>query len=516
MLTKTDTPADTDAAQNNRAHAVVIGSGVGGLAAAARIAAKGYRVTVLEKLDGPGGRAYVYKRDGFIFDAGPTIITAPYVFEDLWTACGYTMADDVTIKPCDPFYKIRFDDGSVFNYSADPSAMKAEVARFEPNDVAGYERFMQASGRIFKVAFQDLADKPFHSLAFTMRTMFDLLRLGGYRSVHSKVCDYFKDERLRIAFSFHPLLIGGNPFTTTSYYCLIAHLESRYGVHYAEGGTGALVRGIAGLVERHGGTIRYNAEVTRILVDQGRATGVELAGGEKLAADIVVSNADPAFTYGTLLAHHDRKRWSDRKLARAKYSMSLFVWYFGTSRKFEDVYHHTMVLGPRYKGLLSDIFKRHKLTDDFSLYLHRPTASDASLAPEGCDAFYVLAPVPHLDSGTDWRTHAETYRVAVQKRLEETLMPGLGQAIVTSHMLTPQDFQDRLMSYKGAAFAMEPNLFQSAWFRPHNKSEEVDGLYLAGAGTHPGAGLPGVVSSANIVADLVPDPATVKPQSARS
>ena len=516
MLTKTDTPADTDAAQDNRAHAVVIGSGVGGLAAAARIAAKGYRVTVLEKLDGPGGRAYVYKRDGFTFDAGPTIITAPYVFEDLWTACGYTMADDVTIKPCDPFYKIRFDDGSVFNYSAEPAAMKAEVARFEPNDVAGYERFMEASGRIFKVAFQDLADKPFHSLAFTMRTMFDLLRLGGYRSVHSKVCDYFKDERLRIAFSFHPLLIGGNPFTTTSYYCLIAHLESRYGVHYAEGGTGALVRGIAGLVERHGGTIRYNAEVTRILVDQGRATGVELAGGEKLAADIVVSNADPAFTYGTLLAHHNRKRWSDRKLARAKYSMSLFVWYFGTSRKFEDVYHHTMVLGPRYKGLLSDIFKRHKLTDDFSLYLHRPTASDASLAPEGCDAFYVLAPVPHLDSGTDWKTHAETYRAAVQKRLEETLMPGLGDTIVTSHMLTPQDFQDRLLSYKGAAFAMEPNLFQSAWFRPHNKSEEVDGLYLAGAGTHPGAGLPGVVSSASIVADLVPDPMAVASQAAKS
>ncbi|MEO1161533.1 MAG: phytoene desaturase family protein, partial [Pseudomonadota bacterium] len=433
-------------------------AGVGGLAAAARIAAKGYRVTVLEKLDGPGGRAYVYKRDGFTFDAGPTIITAPYVFEDLWTACGCTMADDVTLRPCDPFYKIRFDDGSVLSYSADPEAMKAEVARFEPKDVAGYERFMEASGRIFKVAFQDLADKPFHSLAFTMRTMFDLLRLGGYRSVHSKVCDYFSDERLRIAFSFHPLLIGGNPFTTTSYYCLIAHLESRYGVHYAEGGTGALVNGIAGLVERNGGTIRYDAEVTRILVDQGRAAGVELANGETLAADIVVSNADPAFTYGTLLAHHGRKRWSDRKLARASYSMSLFVWYFGTSRKFDDVYHHTMVLGPRYKGLLRDIFKRHRLTDDFSLYLHRPTASDASLAPEGCDAFYVLAPVPHLDSGTDWKAQAETYRAAVQKRLEETLMPGLGDTIVTSHMLTPQDFQDRLLSYKGAAFAMEPNI----------------------------------------------------------
>jgi phytoene desaturase len=281
-------------------------------------------------------------------------------------------------------------------------------------------------------------------------------------------------------------------------------------VHYAVGGTGALVRGMAGLIERQGGTFRYNSEVSRILAKDGRAAGVELADGEQIAADIVVSNADPAWTYGKLLGSHPRKRWSDRKLSRARYSMSLFVWYFGTSRKFDDVYHHTMVLGPRYGGLLDDIFRKHKLAEDFSLYLHRPTASDPSLAPAGCDAFYVLAPVPHLGSGTDWQAKAESYRAAVQKRLEDTLMPGLGQSIVTSHMLTPLDFRDRLLSWQGAAFAMEPQLFQSAWFRPHNKSEELDGLYLTGAGTHPGAGLPGVVSSAKIVADLVPDPASLR------
>jgi phytoene desaturase len=491
-------------------HAVVIGCGVGGLAAGARLAAKGYRVTMLDKLDGPGGRAYTYRQDGFTFDAGPTIITAPYVFEDLWKACGRRLSDDVELKPCDPFYKIRFDDGSVFSYCADRERMRAEVARFNPADVAGYDRFMEASQKIFEVAFEQLADKPFHSLAFTMRTMADLVRLGGYRSVFSKVKGYFTDTRLQVVFSFHPLLIGGNPFTTTSYYCLIAHLESKYGVHYAEGGTGALVSAMADLVTGQGGDIRYGAEVVRILAEQGRVRGVELASGETIAADIVVSNADPAWTYGKLLSGLPRKRWSDRKLKRANYSMSLFVWYFGTNCKFDDVYHHTMVLGPRYRELLKDIFTKHKLAEDFSLYLHRPTASDPSLAPQGCDAFYVLAPVPHLGSGTDWAANAESYRAAVQKRLEDTLMPGLGESIVTSHMLTPQDFHDRLNSWQGAAFAMEPNLFQSAWFRPHNRSEELEGLYLVGAGTHPGAGLPGVVSSAKIVADLVPDASSVK------
>lgn len=486
--------------------AIVIGSGFGGLAAAARLGARGYRVTVLEKLDAPGGRAYVYRQDGFTFDAGPTIITAPYLFADLWKFCGRNISDDVTLKAIDPFYEVRFDDGDVFRYTSDLESMREQIARIEPRDVEGFNRFLGVSKKIFEVAFKGQAEQPFHDIGTLLRAAPDLVRLGGYRSVFHEVSRYFHSDKLRVLFSFHPLLIGGNPFTTTAYYCLIAHLERTYGVHYAEGGMGALMRGIVKLVETHGGEVRCNAEVAEILVENGAAVGVRLVSGEEIRSDIVVSNSDAAWTYGTLLAKHPRRRWTDSKLARSSYSMSLFVWYFGTSRRWDNVYHHTMVLGPRYRELLDDIFKRKVLAKDFSLYLHRPTASDPSLAPPGCDSFYVLAPVPHLQSGTDWREQAEPYRAAVQRRLEETMMPGLGDSIVTSHMLTPLDFRDRLSSVNGAAFAMEPKLFQSAWFRPHNKSEEVRGLYLVGAGTHPGAGLPGVVSSANILDRIVPDP----------
>jgi phytoene desaturase len=487
-------------------HAIVIGSGFGGLAAAVRLGVRGYRVTVLEKLDAPGGRAYVHRRDGYTFDAGPTIITAPYLFEDLWTICGKRLADHVKLHAIDPFYQVRFDDGDVFRYSVDLDAVRAQIARIEPRDVEGFDRFLEKSRRIFEVAFAQQAEQPFHELRALFAAAPGLVRLGGYRSVYQEVSRFFRSEKLRLLFSFHPLLIGGNPFTTTAYYCLIAHLERTYGVHYAEGGVGALMDGIVDLVRGTGGTLRCNAEVAEVLVEGGRARGVRLASGEVIESDIVVSNADAAWTYGKLLGKHARRRWTDAKLERSRYSMSLFVWYFGTRRRYDDVYHHTMVLGPRYRGLLDDIFKRKVLAKDFSLYLHRPTASDTSLAPPGHDAFYVLAPVPHLGSGTDWRERAEPYRQAVQRRLEDTLLPGLGDALTTSFVLTPQDFHDRLSSWKGAAFAMEPQLFQSAWFRPHNRSEEVEGLYLVGAGTHPGAGLPGVVSSARILDKIVPDP----------
>ncbi len=499
-----------DEDSDHRPHAVVIGAGFGGLAAAVRLGARGYRVTVLERLDAPGGRAYVFRQDGFTFDAGPTIITAPYLLEELWSLCGRRLADDITLKPLDPFYKIRFDDGDVFQYFANLDAMRQEVARIDRNDLAGFDRYMKASEAIFKVAFEELVDQPFHELGVLLRSAPDLIRLQGYRTVYAKVSDYFKSPKLRLAFSFHPLLIGGNPLTTTAYYCLIAHLERKHGVHYAVGGTGALVQGIVGLIEGQGGVLRYGAQVSQILVESGRAAGVRLASGETVAADIVVSNADAAWTYSELLSQHPRARWTDKRLAGARYSMSLFVWYFGTNRRFDDVYHHTMVLGPRYQGLLRDIFTRKTLADDFSLYLHRPTASDPSLAPDGCDAFYVLAPVPHLESGVEWATFAETYRQAVERRLEETVAPGLGEAVVTSRMLTPQDFRDRLLSVKGAAFSLEPQLFQSAWFRPHNKSEEVEGLFLVGAGTHPGAGVPGVISSARVLDAVAPDPATLR------
>ena len=505
MLDASKRLAEGPAQSFDRPHAVVIGSGFGGLAAAVRLGAKGYRVTVFEKLDAPGGRAYVHHQDGFTFDAGPTIVTAPFLFEELWRMCGRKLADDVTLKPISPFYRIRFDNGEVFDCSGDPEAMRNEVARFSPGDVAGYERFMKASEAIFKVGFEDLGDVPFHSFGKMASVAPDMLRLRSYRSVYGMVANYIKDERLRTVLSFHPLLIGGNPFTATSIYCLISFLERRWGVHFAMGGTGALVRGLVSLIEGQGGAVRCSAGVEEITVRDGIATGVRLANGETIAADIVVSNADSAWTYKHLLPGITRRRWTDRRIARARYSMSLFVWYVGTKRRYADVAHHTILLGPRYRGLVTDIFKHKILADDFSLYLHRPTATDPSLAPEGCDAFYALSPVPHLDSDIDWATASEPYRQKIEQALSRTVLPGLADNVVTSRLLTPVDFEKRLSSYRGAAFGLEPILTQSAWFRPHNRSEEVGRLFLVGAGTHPGAGLPGVLSSARVLDELVPD-----------
>jgi phytoene desaturase len=490
--------------QDVRPHAVVIGSGFGGLAAAIRLGARGYRVTVLERGDRPGGRAAVLRQDGFTFDMGPTIVTAPFLFEELWRLCGRHLQDDVTLRALDPFYRIRFDDGETFQYSGDPAAMRAEVARFCAADIAGYERFMRLSDTTCRIGFEQLGHVPFGSLSDMARVVPDLLRLRLHRSVHATVARYIRDPRLRAAFSFHPLLIGGNPFTTNAVYSLIPALERRWGVHFAMGGTGRLVRGLASLIEGQGGTLRYHADVTEITVDRGRATGVRLASGEYVAADIVVSNADAAWTYRHLLGGQARRRWTDRRLARARHSMSLFVWYFGTRRRYEDVAHHTILLGPRYRGLLDDIFRHKVLADDPSLYLHRPTATDPSLAPDGHDAFYVLSPVPNLSAAIDWQTAAEPFRQRIAQRLSATLLPGLEQQIVTSHVMTPLHFRDELCSVDGAAFAMEPRFMQSAWFRPHNRSEEVAGLYLVGAGTHPGAGVPGVLSSARVLDTVVP------------
>ncbi len=489
---------------SKRPHAVVIGSGFGGLAAAIRLGARGYRVTVLERLEAPGGRASVFRQDGYVFDAGPTIVTAPFLLEELWALCGRRMADDIDLRPMDPFYRIRFADGAVFNYSGDPEAMQAEVARFSPADVAGYKRFMAASEAIYRVGFEQLGDVPFSHWTSMARVAPALVRLGGWRSVHAMVARHVADERLRVVLSFHPLLVGGNPFSASAIYSLIAFLERRWGVHFVMGGTGRLVHGLTELIRGQGGTLRCNAEVAEILVEQGAATGVRLASGEVLRADIVVSNADAAWTYRKLVAPQHRRRWTDRRIERARHSMSLFVWYFGTRRRYEDVAHHTILLGPRYRALLADIFKRHILAEDFSLYLHRPTATDPSLAPPGCDAFYVLSPVPHLASGTDWAVTAEAYRQAIARELGRTMLPDLETEIATSRVMTPQDFQDRLLSHRGAAFGMEPRLTQSAWFRPHNQSEDIDRLYLVGAGTHPGAGLPGVLCSAKVLDRLVP------------
>jgi phytoene desaturase len=484
---------------------VVIGSGFGGLAAAIRLGAKGYKVTVCEKLDAPGGRAYVYRQDGFTFDAGPTIITAPFLLEELWELCGKSMSDDIDLREMHPYYTIRFDDGTTFDYSGDHEAMKAEVAKINPGDVAGYETFLEASSKLYDIGFDQLLHHSFDSVSKMLAVLPDLFNAQFYRSVHGLVAKHISHPKLRMVFSFHPLLIGGNPFTATAVYALISQLERRHGVHFAMGGTGELVKGLCKLIELQGGTIRTNSAVKEILVTGGKAAGVELESGETLPADIVVSNADSAATYRRLLPSRYRKRWTDRKLERARYSMSLFVWYFGTNRQYDDVPHHLMLLGERYKGLLDDIFRRKLLAKDFSLYLHRPTATDPSLAPPGCDAFYVLSPVPHLDAAVDWETEKEKYRSSIAEFLSRTVLPDLDKHVVSSRLLTPIDFKERLMSEKGAAFGLEPVLTQTAWFRPHNKSEEIEGLYIVGAGTHPGAGLPGVISSAKVLDSLIAD-----------
>lgn len=506
MLTES-IEADPRARQDERPAALIIGAGFGGLAAAIRLGARGYRAIVLERLDAPGGRAYTYEKNGFRFDGGPTIITAPFLFEDLWSLCGRRLADDIELMPVDPFYSIRFDDGSCFFYSGDPERMRAEVARFSPGDVNGYEQFMRFSRTLCEKAFEELGHTPFSTIGSMIRVAPDLVRLKGARSLHSVVSQFIRDPRLRIAFSFHPLLIGGNPFSASAIYGLIPHLERRWGVHYARGGTGAIVDGMTRLIAGQGGVIHYEADVEEILLERGRACGARLTTGEVLYADIVVSNADAATTYHDLLPAGAAKRWSAPKVARARHSMGLFVWYFGVEGRYDDVDHHTIVLGPRYEELLKDIFTRKTLAEDFSLYLHRPTRSDPSMAPDGCDAFYVLSPTPNLESDVDWEVAAEPYRRAIEKRLSETVLPGLGSRIVASQVMTPLDFQTRLRAFRGSGFSLEPILTQSAWFRPHNQCSDVRNLFLVGAGTHPGAGVPGVLSSAKVLDAVVPDAA---------
>ncbi len=496
-------------------HAVVIGAGFGGLAAAIRLLVRGYRVTVLDRLDQAGGRARVFRRDGFTFDAGPTVVTAPFLFEELWSLAGKRMSDDVDLRPVTPFYRIRFDDGSWFDYTGSAEAMRREVGKLSPSDVEGYERFVAMSERIFGIGFEKLAHVPFGSPLDMAKIAPAMISLESYRTVYSLVAKHVQNEKLRQVMSFHPLLVGGNPFSTTSIYSLIAFLERKWGVHFPMGGTGALVRGLVKLIEDLGGKIELGCDVQEIALQQvgprHRAVGVYVGDDRRfVAADLVVSNADAAFTYRKLIPAHARQRWTDDRVDRLRLSMGLFVWYFGTDRTYDDVAHHTILLGPRYEALLRDIFEHKVLSDDFSLYLHRPTATDRSLAPAGCDGFYVLSPVPHLESGVDWRKRAEPYREAIAKHLEATILPGLRSRLVTSQVMTPKHFEEDYLAFRGAAFSVEPVLTQSAYFRPHNRSEDIDNLYLVGAGTHPGAGLPGVLSSARVLDTVVPDARVVR------
>ena len=489
---------------------VVIGSGFGGLAAAVRLAARGHDVTLVEKRDQPGGRAYVYRQDGFTFDGGPTVITAPWLITELFELAGKRPEDYVTLVPVDPFYRIFFPDGRHFDYSGDAERMDAQIRAFSPfpGDAGGYERFVAKTERIFAKGFTGLATQPFLRISDMVKIVPDLLRLESYRTVYGFVSRFVQDNRLRQVLSFHPLLVGGNPFQTTSIYTLIHHLEREWGVWFAMGGTGAVVDAMARLFGELGGTLLLETEVDQIETAKGRATGVRLNDGRVLPAEVVVCNADVAGAYERLLPAVVRRKYTDRKLARMRYSMSLVVIYFGTDRLYRDagqraLAHHNIILGPRYEGLLDEIFTRKSLADDFSLYLHMPTLTDPSLAPPGCEAFYVLAPVPHLGGGVDWQAAAKPYRDRIMRFLEERYLPGLSRHIVTEHMIDPRHFRDVLNSYLGSAFSVEPILTQSAYFRPHNRSEELPNLYFVGAGTHPGAGLPGVLSSAKIADDLI-------------
>lgn len=494
----------------DKPHAVVIGAGFGGLAAAIRLTTMGYRVTIAEKLEQPGGRASVFRQNGFTFDAGPTIITAPFVFEELWEICGKRMSDDVDLTAMDPFYQIRFNDGDVFTCNGDPEFMRSEIARFNPQDVEGYDRFLKESEANYLMGFEMMGKRPFSRFTDMLKFLPNLISHRADRSVYAHVAKHISHEKLRIALSFHPLFVGGNPMRVTSIYSLIAYLERNWGVHYVQGGTGALVDAMVELFKGQGGALLLNSPVSEVMVRNGKATGVKLDKGRELKADIVVSNADAAWGYEHLLPEQKAKRWTRQKLKKINFSMSLFVWYFGTNRKFEDVGHHSILMGPRYQGLLKDIFDNKILAEDFSLYLHRPSASDPTVAPEGCDTFYVLAPVPHLEADVDWDVMAEPYRQRIQKHLEDTVIPGLGDHIEASLIMTPKDFEERLNAPFGAAFGPEPIFTQSAWFRPHNVSEEVEGLFLVGAGTHPGAGLPGVVASAKVLDEVVPHASSLK------
>lgn len=486
--------------------AVVIGAGFGGLASAVRLRARGYEVVVVEANEQAGGRASVHTRDGHVFDAGPTVITAPSLLTELWASVGRDFRDDVELMPVDPFYRVIFPDGARFDYVGEEERLIAQIAAISPRDVDGYRRFAAHSRKLFDVGYRGLAATPFDRVTDMLRVAPDLVRLRSTQSVYSLVSSFIHDERLRQVFTFQPLLIGGSPFRAPGLYAMIHWLEREEGVWFPRGGTGAIVRALVGLLDELGVPVRTSTPVEEIEVVDGRAVAVRVRGGERIAADVVVSNGDPSIVYEKLIAPVHRRKHSDRSLARVRPSMSLFVSYFGTDVQYEDVAHHTILLGPRYRGLLHDIFVKHRLAEDFSLYLHRPTASDPSLAPSGRETFYVLSPVPNLRGATDWENEAPRYQERIHRAIEERLMPGLAAHVTTSFFADPRTFRDRYRSAHGAAFGPEPQLTQSAWFRFHNRSEDVAGLFFVGAGTHPGAGVPGVLTSAKVLDQVVAAP----------
>jgi phytoene desaturase len=486
--------------------AAVIGSGFGGLAAAIRLQAAGIRTVLFEARDQPGGRAYVYRDRGFTFDAGPTVITAPACLEELFSLASRDMAEAVELLPVKPFYRLLWSDGDSMDYQGDSESMIAQIRARNPQDAEGYQRFVAYSKRVYQAGYEGLAAEPFLRFRDMVRVAPKLMTLRADRSVYGTVARFVRDEHVRQALSFHSLLVGGNPFDTSSIYTLIHYLERQWGVWFPRGGTGALVSALVALFESLGGEVRLSSPVHHVEVERAEAGAIHRVTTdrhEREPFDLVVSNADVHHTYASLYRDEPAAKAMQRKLERLDWSMSLFVLYFGTNRVYDDVAHHTVIFGPRYRELLNDIFNGPTLPDDFSLYLHAPTVTDPSLAPPGCSTFYVLSPVPHLGKAKiDWASQGEGYADRILEALEGPL-PNLRQHIATRRWFTPQDFQSELNAYQGSAFSVAPTLMQSAYFRPHNRDPRIPGLYIVGAGTHPGAGLPGVINSAKATVSIV-------------
>jgi phytoene desaturase len=489
---------------SNSPAAVVIGGGFGGMAAALRLRAKGYRVTLVERLDALGGRAQSYSYGDFKHDAGPTVLTAPHLFEELFSLFRRRIDDYATLAPLETWYRFRFDDASIFNYGGPLEKTLDAIHDYAPADVDGYRRLLDHSRRLFDTAFTQLSSVPFDSI-WTMLSQGPLLaKLRAHKSVGQMVAHFIRDPNLRQAFSIQPLLVGGNPFSTTSIYMLIHYLEQKWGVHYAVGGTSALVAAIARLIEEAGIEVVLSETAERIDVDAGGSvSGVVLASGKRLPASIVVSNCDPIHLYAHMLPR-SAVGIGARLKQRARLSMGLFVLYFGTRRLHPEVARHTILLGQGFRQHLDEIFNQGRIGEDISLYLHRPTANDPSFAPAGADSFYALCPVPNLAAGIDWSIEAPRLRSKIIERLARTVLPDLPETIVADFYVTPADFEKNYLSTAGSGFSIAPIFTQSAWFRFHNRAEGPKGLFLTGAGTHPGAGIPGVLCSAKVIDALVP------------
>lgn len=490
----------TQTPQQDAQRAVVIGAGFAGIATALRLRKLGYEVTLLERLQSLGGRAQVFERGGYRHDAGPTVITAPFLFDELFELFDEKLEDHLQFVPLDPFYRFHFADGSQFDYRASIEDTLTEIRRFNPDDADGYLKLLEKSKRVYDIGFKQLVHRPFTRVWDMVKQIPALLMLKCYRSVSQMVNSHLKHPLIRQAFSIHPLLVGGNPFKTTAIYTLIHYLERRWGVFFCMGGTGKLVEELGKLMDRQGIKTQFGADVDEIILDGKRATGVRMNSGETLDADIVVFGGDPETCYKHLLP---AKKTFSMPTIKKQYSMGLYVLYFGTRKLYPDVAHHSIWMGPRFKELLTEIFDHKTMSEDYSLYVHRPTATDTSFAPEGCESFYVLCPVPNLLGDVNWETEGPKLRDRIVQSLEETILPELSSVIEEVFWMTPEDFAKDYRSMHGAGFSIEPRLTQSAWFRFHNRDRAISNLYFVGAGTHPGAGLPGVVSSAKVVEELL-------------